>query len=152
MTWLHNNEPVTDIDIKKYPAFVYLITNLKNNKYYVGYKQTSFSKTKQVKGKKKRHQVESDWREYWSSSDELKDDVAKLGESSFKREILYFCRSKSMASYLELREQIDRRVMENPSTTYNGIVNARVSRMHLKNVLEDIRDVSCITESHHQCK
>lgn len=138
MTWIFNGVPVDSIDIKTYPAFVYQITNLQNGKYYIGYKQTSFAKTKQVKGKKKKTQVESDWRDYWSSSDELKADVLTFGPDNFKREILYFCYSKSMASYLELREQIDRRVMENPDKTYNGIVNARVSKNHLKNVLQHI--------------
>lgn len=142
MTWLYNGEIVKDIDTSEYKAFVYIITNLSDNRFYIGYKQTTFAKTKQVKGKKKRHQVESDWRDYWSSSEELKADVEKLGVDNFRREILYFCKSKSMASYLELREQIDRRVMENPSITYNGIVNARVSRMHLKNVLAAIKEVS----------
>lgn len=141
MTWFHKDQVITEIDNKTYPAFVYIITNLLNDKFYIGYKQTSFAKTKQVKGKKKRIQVESDWRTYWSSSEELKDDVAKLGEDKFKREIIYFCVSKSMGSYLELREQMDRRVMENPETTYNGIVNARVSRMHLKKVLPLIKDL-----------
>jgi hypothetical protein len=140
--WTYKGEVVTEIDIKANVAFVYKITNKLNGKYYIGYKQTSFAKTKQVKGKKKRHQVESDWRDYWSSSEELKADVLKLGEDNFTREILYFCQSKSMASYLELREQIDRRVMENPDETYNGIVNARVSRMHLKNVLQNIKALS----------
>jgi len=140
MSWTFNGEPVDSIDIKVYPAFVYEITNLIDGRFYIGYKQTSFSKTKQVKKKKKKMLVESDWRDYWSSSEELKADVAKLGVDNFKREILYFCRSKSMASYLELREQMDRRVMENPTTTYNGIVNARVSRMHLKNVIVHIKE------------
>lgn len=138
MTWLYNNLPVDAIDIKLHPVFVYQITNLQTGKFYIGYKQTQFAKTKQVKGKKKKFYVESDWRDYWSSSEELKADVSLLGEQAFKREILHFCYSKSMASYLELREQIDRRVMEIPDKTYNGIVNARVSRMHLKNVLQYI--------------
>ena len=142
MTWLYKGEPISEIDTSEYKAFVYIITNLADNRFYIGYKQTTFAKTKQVKGKKKRHQVESDWRVYWSSSEELKSDVEKHGVDNFRREILYFCKSKSMASYLELREQIDRRVMENPLLTYNGIVNARVSRMHLKNVLAAIKEVS----------
>ena len=121
---------------------MYRITNLLDNRFYIGYKQTTFTKTKQVKGKKKKHQVESDWRDYWSSSEELKSDVQRLGEDSFRREILYYCVSKSMASYLELREQIDLRVMENPEATYNGIVNARVSRMHLRKVLHKIKEVT----------
>ena len=142
MTWLYKGEPISEIDTSEYKAFVYIITNLADNRFYIGYKQTTFAKTKQVKGKKKRHQVESDWRDYWSSSEELKSDVEKHGVDNFRREILYFCKSKSMASYLELREQIDRRVMETPLLTYNGIVNARVSRMHLKNVLSAIKEVS----------
>lgn len=144
--WYYKGEVVSEIDIKTNVAFVYKITNNLNGKYYIGYKQTSFAKTKQVKGKKKRHQVESDWRDYWSSSEELKADVQTLGEQNFTREILYFCQSKSMASYLELREQIDRRVMENPDETYNGIVNARVSRMHLKNVLPNIKALNPVKE------
>lgn len=140
MSWLYQGEPVTEID-PLYISFVYEITNLIDGRYYIGYKQTQFAKTKQVKGKKKKIKVESDWRDYWSSSEELKADVEILGEDNFKREILYFCVSKSMGSYLELREQIDRRVMETPETNYNGIVNARVSRMHLKNVLTKIKEL-----------
>lgn len=141
MTWMYNEEPVLEIDFKIYPAFVYRIVNLIDDRYYIGYKQTSFAKTKQVKGKKKRYQAESDWRDYWSSSEELKADVSRLGAAKFKREILHLCTSKSMASYLELREQMDRRVLENPETNYNRIVNARVSHMHLKNVLSLIKEL-----------
>lgn len=136
MSWYHNGQQVEEIDLKKYAAFVYLITNLKTDRLYIGLKQTSFAKTKQVKGKKKRIRVESDWREYWSSSEELKKDVEALGEQHFKREILYFCEMKSHANYLEAREQMDRRVLENPDKYYNGIINCRVSRNHVKKLLE----------------
>lgn len=139
MTWYYNNEIVSEIDFKEFPAFVYVITNLVDNRFYIGYKQTSFSKTKQVKGKKKRYQAESDWRDYWSSSEELKSDVKRLGVNSFRREILYFCYSKSMASYLEAKEQMDKRVLENPEITYNRIINLRVSYNHIKNVLKYIK-------------
>lgn len=134
MTWLHDGTVVEEIDLKKYAAFVYLITNLASGRLYIGLKQTSFAKTKQVKGKKKRVRVESDWRDYWSSSEELKADVARLGEDKFKREILYFCELKSHANYLEAREQMDRRVLEHPDKYYNGIINCRVSRNHVKNL------------------
>lgn len=133
MTWYHNNEVVNEID-PQYQAFVYLITNLITGRLYIGLKQTTFAKTKQVKGKKKRIRVESDWREYWSSSEELQKDVELLGEENFKREIMYFCKLKSHANYLEAREQMDRRVLENPELYYNGIVNCRVSRNHIKNL------------------
>lgn len=137
MSWYHNGQLVEEIDLKKYAAFVYLITNLKTNRLYIGLKQTTFAKTKQVKGKKKRIRAESDWREYWSSSEELKKDVALLGEENFKREILHFCEMKSHANYLEAREQMDRRVLENPDKYYNGIINCRVSRNHVKKLINN---------------
>jgi hypothetical protein len=133
MTWLYNGQPVDHID-PKYQAFVYLITNLQTGRLYIGLKQTTFARIKRVKGKKKTVRVESDWRTYWSSSEELKADVATLGEHNFKREILYFCKLKSHANYLEAREQMDRRVLENPDKYYNGIINCRVSKNHIKNL------------------
>lgn len=133
MTWYYNNTPVDAID-PQYKAFVYLITNLLTGRRYIGLKQTTFAKTRQVKGKKKRVLVESDWREYWSSSDELQKDVEKFGQENFRREILYWCKLKSHANYLEAREQMDRRVLEHPDLYYNGIVNCRVSRNHIKSL------------------
>ena len=132
--WYYRDTIIESID-PQYKAFVYLITNLQTGRLYVGLKQTTFSKTKQVKGKKKRVRVESDWRDYWSSSDELQKDVAKLGQENFKREILYFCKLKSHANYLEAREQMDRRVLENPDKYYNGIINCRVSKNHVKSLV-----------------
>jgi len=133
MSWTHNGQLIESID-PKYKAFVYIITNLTNGRKYIGLKQTFFSKTKQVKGKKKRIKVESDWRDYWSSSEELKKDVVTLGPDKFTREIMYFCLLKSHANYLEAREQMDRRVLEKVDEYYNGIVNCRVSRNHIKNL------------------
>ena len=135
MSWYHDGQLVEEIDLKKYAAFVYIITNLKTDRLYIGLKQTSFAKTKQVKGKKKRIRVESDWRDYWSSSEELKKDVETLGQENFRREIIHFCEMKSHANYLEAREQMDRRVLENSDKYYNGIINCRVSRNHIKKLL-----------------
>ena len=91
--WLHKGEPVNEID-PKYIAFVYLITNLTDGRKYIGKKLTKFSRTKTVKGKKKRVSIDSDWQTYWSSSEEVKKDVQELGEQNFRREILHFCISK----------------------------------------------------------
>jgi hypothetical protein len=134
MTWLFQGSPVEALD-PQYMAFVYLITNKLTGRMYIGLKQTTFAKTRQVKGKKKRIRVESDWRDYWSSSEELKKDVKQFGPENFTREILHWCTLKSHANYLEAREQIDRRVLENPKLYYNGIINCRVSRNHIKSLL-----------------
>ena len=109
-------------------AFVYLITNKKNGKKYVGKKLARFKTTKPpLKGKKnkRRGYKESDWKEYWGSSDHLKEDVEKLGEQNFTREILYFCASRGIASYLEAREQFEREVLLTDDY-YNGIINVRI--------------------------
>jgi len=131
MTWYFNNQPIEEIE-PQYLAFVYLITNIQTDKKYIGLKTTKSMKTKTVKGKKKRFKIESDWRDYWSSSEELKKDIELLGKESFKREILYFCLNKGTANYLEAREQFDKRVLENPDEWYNGIINCRVHWSHVK--------------------
>jgi len=127
MQWTYNGNPVENLPANC-EAFVYLITNTTNNRKYVGKKLAKFKTTKPpLKGKKnkRRGKVESDWREYWGSSDHLKEDVATLGEDNFTREILYFCPSRGVASYLEAREQFERKVLETDDY-YNGIINVRV--------------------------
>lgn len=111
-------------------GFVYIITNRISGRRYVGKKLFYFSKTKRVKGKVKRVKAESDWRDYWSSSDELKADVAKLGKENFSREIIHLCKNKGMINYLEAREQFDRRVLESDEW-YNGYIQVRCHRSHV---------------------
>jgi hypothetical protein len=131
MTWLHNESEVTEIP-EGIVGFVYCITNTVDGRRYFGKKTFYFSKTKTIKGKKKRSKVESDWREYYGSSDELKKDVEKFGASCFKRVILYYCKNKGMMSYLELREQIDNRVLEKPALFYNRQIHCRIHQTHVK--------------------
>ena len=59
-----------------------------------------------------RSKVDSDWRDYYGSSDELSKDVTTLGKENFTREILHYCTSKAHTSYLEAKEQFDRKVLE----------------------------------------
>ena len=129
--WLYNGQEVTEIE-DKYVAFVYLITNLTNNRRYIGKKLTKFSRTKMVKGKKKRVKIDSDWQTYWSSSEEVQKDVKELGEHNFKREIIHFCISKGTSTYLEAKLQFQNEVLENPDLWYNGHIQCRVHRNHLK--------------------
>lgn len=106
---------------------------------YVGKKLAKFKVTKPpLKGKKnkRRSTKESDWKDYWGSSDRLNADVELLGPENFTREILHICPSRGIASYLEAREQFERRVLETDDY-YNGIINVRVGgsnilKEHLK--------------------
>jgi len=125
--WIYQGKQIDDLP-EGCEAFVYLITNKKSGKKYVGKKLAKFKTTKPpLKGKKnkRRGTKESDWREYWGSSDHLKEDVAILGEDQFTREILYYCASRGIASYLEAREQFEREVLLSDDY-YNGIINVRV--------------------------
>jgi len=140
MAWYFKDELVEQLP-EDCEAFVYLITNTTNDKKYVGKKLAKFKTTKPpLKGKKnkRRGTKESDWRTYWGSSDHLNADVLELGEDSFKREILYYCPSRGIASYLEAKEQFDRRVLETDDY-YNGIINVRIGgsqilKEHLKSL------------------
>ena len=132
MIWSYKGADVPN-DLSEYIGFVYLITNLISNKKYIGKKLLKFKKTKTIKGKKKKSLVESDWRTYWGSNDELKEDVKKLGEVNFKREVLIFCKSKGELSYFELKEQVLSGVLESDEY-YNSWIMARVRKDHLKRV------------------
>lgn len=127
MQWTYQGKIVEEIS-EEYIGFVYLITNLTNNKKYIGKKLTRFKVTKKpLKGKKnkRRSTKESDWRTYWGSSPHLQEDVEKIGPDNFTREILYYCTSRGELSYLEAKEQFDREVLKTDEY-YNGIINVRV--------------------------
>jgi len=125
--WTYQGKPVDKIP-DEYEGFVYLITNLTNGRKYIGKKLAKFKTSKPpLKGRKNRRRGyrESDWQDYWGSSDKLQADVETLGTENFSREILYYCTSRAEMSYLEAKEQFDRRVLETEEY-YNGIINVRV--------------------------
>lgn len=139
MSWLYEGVEVTELP--ECVGFVYLIINNKSSRSYIGKKLSHFSKTSiktvtlksGIKKKKKvKTQVESDWRTYWSSSAELQNDVKEFGEENFTREILFYCQSKGTLSYIELREQILNKVLEDSTLWYNGIIQAKIHRSHVK--------------------
>ena len=127
MPWTYQGKTIETLP-EDCEGFVYLITNTTNGKMYVGKKLAKFKKTRPpLKGRinKRRSKVESDWKDYWGSNDHLLEDVAQLGKNKFTRQILYICNSRGAMSYLEAREQFERRVLESDEY-YNGIINVRV--------------------------
>jgi hypothetical protein len=129
MSWLYEGKPIEDP--QGYWGFVYIITNLSNNKKYIGKKQFYFKKYKTVKGKRKGYLAESDWKCYFGSSETLKEEVSGCGEDNFKREILKLCKSKSECTYWETKYQFEFDVLLKPEEYYNEWIMARVRRSHL---------------------
>jgi hypothetical protein len=128
--WLFNEEPIDTNIPEGAIGFVYEITNLTNNKRYLGKKTLYFSKTRKVKGKKKREKIDSDWREYYGSNNELNEDRAKLGDDKFKRQILRFCKSKGEASYYEAKFIFGTDAILS-DRYYNEWCSVKVSKTHL---------------------
>lgn len=137
--WLYQNESI-EVLPDDCVGFVYCITNTTNNRKYIGKKLAKFSKTavKTVvlkngtkKKKKIRSKVDSDWMDYYGSSNELNKDIQELGKENFVREILYFCKSKAECSYIEAREQFTHRVLESDDY-YNNNIMCRIHGSHIK--------------------
>ena len=131
--WYYNGEEFTSEMIGDYVGFVYLITDLSNGKKYVG-KKTLMSKRKlpPLKGKTRRRTkiVETDWQDYYGSSEEVKALVEDRGRNQFKREILHLCKGKGEMSYLELKEQVDREVLFKDEY-YNEFIGAKIHSKHV---------------------
>jgi hypothetical protein len=134
--WMYKNKPFTSEDIGDYIGFVYLITDA-NGKKYVGKKLfESKRKIPPLKGKTRKRTVikESDWKTYYGSSDEVKTLVES--GSSFRREILHLCKTKGQLSYIELQEQVDRKVLLRDDY-YNGIIQVKIHKTHVKDISDE---------------
>jgi hypothetical protein len=128
MSWIYKGEIVEDIG--NYIGFVYIITNLRTERKYIGKKNFYFSKTKQLKGKKKKYKVESDWKDYFGSNEELNHHVNIFGQDQFRREILRFCSSKGEMSYFESKYQFQNDVLESDQW-YNSWISCKIHKKHL---------------------
>ena len=132
--WIYQQKQVNKLPTEVV-GFVYQITNTTNGRMYIGKKLARFKRSRPpLKGRKnkRRFQVDSDWRDYFGSSDELLADIAKIGKEKFIREILFYCYSKAELNYVEAREQFARKVLES-NDYYNGHIRVRV---HGKGIMQ----------------
>jgi hypothetical protein len=99
--WWYNGEVFDSDSINGYYGFVYLITNTVNGRKYIGRKY--FWSFRKKKGEKRRQRQESDWKKYYGSCPELKDDIKLFGKDKFTREILSLHTTLGKVNYEETR-------------------------------------------------
>jgi hypothetical protein len=135
--YYRTNKAITDIkqlpDSDQLEGFVYKITNIITGKFYIGKKSLWSVRKKRISLKEKKSTgtrktfqtvtKESDWKKYYGSSKDLKDDVKRLGETAFKREILEVSKSKKYLSYAEFAWQVKLDVLR--TNSYNGNILGR---------------------------
>ena len=138
--WKYNNKPFESDMIQDYIGFVYEITDTENGMKYIGKKKFWSKVTRPpLKGKKRKRRSfkESNWKEYYGSSDEVKDLVENTGEWRFKRKIIRLCKSLGEMSYYEMKEQLDRDVLLYPKKYYNAFVGGKIHRRHLGHLIKN---------------
>lgn len=128
--WYYNENIFTSDNIENYLGFVYRITNLENNRKYIGKKTFHFTRTKVINGKRKKVKIPSDWEIYYGSNKTLQEEISINGIHNYKREILHLCKTKSEASYLELKEQMINNVLETDDY-YNEYIMVKINKRHL---------------------
>ena len=145
VNWLYKGKKVESIeDFGEHTpfGFVYLISNTVDGRIYIGKKFLQHKKTKKLgkkamaeqtgPGRKKTKEIsyaESDWKTYWGSCKPLLEDVARLGEDKFYKEILDLAWSSKHLSYLEAKYQFKTDVLE--TNSYNDNIQARYYRKDL---------------------
>ena len=100
--WRYNERVFDSDDIGDYFGFVYLITNKSNQRQYIGRKY--FWSFRKPPGKKRKVKQESDWKKYYGSCPELKEDIKKYGKETFSRVILSLHTTKGLCNYEETKQ------------------------------------------------
>jgi hypothetical protein len=121
--WRYKDTPIYEVP-DNIVSFVYIIRDIGDGYYYIG-KKSFYHKRYYVRGGKKIYQyVESDWLDYFGSSDSFLEYVDIVGRGSFERKILHLCSDNSVCNYLEIYEQIRRNVLYD-NKSFNGNIAGR---------------------------
>jgi|TARA_B110000285_G_scaffold63054_1_gene72490 hypothetical protein len=134
MTWYYEGKPFTSEMIEDNLGFVYIVTDKRNGKDYIG-KKSLMSKRRlpALKGKKRKRIkiVETDWKSYCGSSEEVKLLVEEHGIDLFHREIVRLCKTKGQLNYYEAKLQFETDCLLKPDEYYNAFIGCKISRSHL---------------------
>jgi len=130
--WTFNNKEY-NITPEEYQGFVYQLTEIHTDKKYIGKKNFWKPKVLPINKTRKRRvrtRVESDWKDYYGSSNEVRQLVEQHGKERFKREILKLCKTKGEMSYYEAKLQFDHNVLFRDDY-YNNFIGCRIHAKHL---------------------
>lgn len=129
--WYYDQNPFESDNIEDYFGFVYLITNKTNHRKYIGRKY--FWQFRTPRGKKRKVKSESDWKNYYGSCPELKEDVQKFGKENFIRNIISLHKTKGKTNFEETRQLFVNNVLTESLNNgepvfYNGNILSRYFR------------------------
>ena len=138
--WTYKGTAFTSDDINDFFGYVYRITNLQTGKQYIGRKY--FTQRRKPRGGKRRVTSESDWKKYYGSSPELKEDVKRFGKSIFKREIISLHKTLGKTNYEETRQLFLNNVLtesldDGTAAYYNSNILGRYMKKNYGNFAAD---------------
>ena len=136
MVWQYKGKDLLDEEIpNKAAGFIYLITYLPTGKKYIGRKLLTKAHRRQKDKKIIRSRVESDWREYWSSSPEILGMIEVEGTDNFVREVLMFAPNKALLNYLEEKFLYCVGAMESEDW-FNSNIRSKMFKRNILNKLD----------------
>ena len=129
--WRFDGTVFDSEDIGKFVGFVYMIVSKVDGKKYIGRKY--FWQFRTPRGKKRKVKSESDWKNYYGSCPELKEDIDKLGRENFSRTILSLHKTKGKTNFGETSQLFKNDVLtesldNGEPAFYNGNILGRFYR------------------------
>ena len=126
-------------DPNQYEGYIYMTTNLETGRSYIG-KKNFFHKNNVKLGKKELAALpitrgrtkqtklvvkSSDWKTYYGSSQEIKEDLKKYPKDKFVRVLLKLCKNKKSLTYYENKYLFQYGVLEDPKKWINDNIQGR---------------------------
>lgn len=140
MVWKYKDKEYNETP-EEYQGFVYEIRELSTDKKYIGKKNFWRPKILPKNSKRSRRvktRVESDWREYYGSNQELQSLVEKIGPAGYERKILHLCRTKGEMSYMEAKLQFMFDVLLKEEY-YNEFIGCKIHSKHVSKLKENFK-------------
>ena len=138
--WTYEGATFTTDDIDNFFGFVYCITNNTNGRQYIGRKY--FWKFRTPRGKKRKVKSESDWKNYYGSAEELKEEIQQLGRHNFIRVMLSLHKTAGKTNFEETRQRFLKGVLteslsDGTPKYYNSNILSRYFRKDYYEVGQD---------------